>query len=301
MKLLSGMLEKQESGSVPGEHVRAAVLAEWHKMNTGTKVKSVKPALFTRFAYGFAAAIIVLSVYFGITSVNKSTYRSGLSVASISGEAYINNTLAYKTGTLKQGGLISTGTDSSVILAADGYSLELGTSTELALEDSGGEKGFVFSMKKGVLTSRSEGRLRYSFICGDYRITPSGTEFRIEMSQGRLTVAVFSGSVLITGPGLKIEVPAGMMWDIADPGSIRSVYDGARYDKTGINGNRSVSGKNTGEDKGNENIVQDAAGGTGKDNGADPDEMRDLKRESREDIKDMKKETRKGRQFRGGN
>ncbi|HPS56641.1 MAG TPA: FecR domain-containing protein [Spirochaetota bacterium] len=296
VNILSGIISEKKIDSVAGDHVKVAVIAEWHRTNSGVIAKHEKPVFSLRLAYGLAAAVLIaVSAYFIVTSIPNPTYKNGLSVTSITGEVKVNNTAADMEHMLRKGDLVSTGRDSSVSLTTGNYSLELEGSSELKLAASGGDTGFIFNLNSGAATSRSAGKIKYSFICGKYSITPTGTEFRLEMSQGRLSVAVFTGGVIISGTNLQIEVPAGMKWDSDDPVKFRSAETGNSMDA--ITEKVEYTEKNTGDgdkfhDSGN------------KINRAEPGEIRDLKRESREeirDMRDMKKESREGRQFKGGN
>lgn len=294
--ILSGIISEKKNESVPGDHVKAAVIAEWHRTNSGVIATHEKPVFALRLAYGFAAALfIAVSAYFVVTRIPNSIYQDGLLVTTITGDVKVNNTAADMNHMLQKGDQVSTGPDSSASLTTGNYRLELEGSTELKLAESGGDTGFVFNLNRGAATSRSEGKIKYSFICGGYIITPTGTEFRLEVSQGRLSVAVFTGGVIISGTNLKIEVPAGMKWDSDDPDKLRSAETGNSMDV--IPGKGGYTEKNAE----GENKIQDSGN---KINRADPGEIRELKRESREeirDMRDMKKESREGRQFKRGN
>lgn len=296
VSILSGILTEKKSDLVPGDFVKSAVIAEWQRINSASITRHTKPRIGLRLAYGFAAAVIVaISAYFALTRMPHSIYDDGLSAASMTGEVHINNTAAGINHKLHTGDVVSTGSDSSVTLTTESYSLSVESSTDLELAENNIDTGFLFILERGAVTSRSEGKLKYAFICGGYRVTPAGTVFRIEMPENKMVVAVFSGKVVVSGANLKIEVSAGMMWDSDDPDKLRSAETGNIKDA--ITGKGEYTEKNTeGESK-----IQDSGN---KTNRADPVEIRELKRESREeirDMRDMKEESREGRQFKGGN
>ncbi|NLV67057.1 MAG: zf-HC2 domain-containing protein [Spirochaetes bacterium] len=298
VNILSGILSTQINKSVPGENVKAAILAEWHRMNSNVVIKQARGAFTLRLVYGLAAVLfIVISAYLALIRVPLFNYNDGLTGTSISGEVYVNNTAADIDRTLHKGDVVATGTDSSVNFTAESYSLSIESSSELKLAESNNETGFLFILNRGAVTSRSEGKIKYAFTCGSYRIVPAGTEFRIEMSGRNIELSVLSGMIIVSGAGLKIEVPAGMKWDSADPGNIRSADAGnINNNQTDMNGRVQGSGEYKVKDK-----VQDSGPGMKRYNDSDHDEIRDLKRESREIIKDMKKENRNNRQTRKGN
>jgi hypothetical protein len=291
-------LSERKNNSVPGDHVKASVLAEWHRINSNVHARHNNPRFSLRLAYGFAAAVIIAaSAYFAVNRMSHTLYTEGLLVTSVTGKVQLNDRKTVIDFVMHKGDLLSTGTGSAVSLAADNYKLAIESSSEIILADSGGNNGYHFILNRGIVTSRSEGKLDYSFTCGTYHITPTGTAFRIEMSEHNITVAVWSGRVIVSGTGLNIEVPAGMEWDSADPGNLRSSDAGETNDKTTDTANTtSASGEFNGDDN-----VRDRGADTNEDNKPDPDEIRNLKRESRDEIRDMKKENRKDRQYRGGN
>lgn len=303
VNILSGILSEKKTGPVPGDHVKTAVLAEWHRMNHAAAAGHAKPGHGLKLVYGLAAVLIIaVSAYFALVRIPHSIYDDGLSAASVTGDVHLNNNAAGISLVLHKGDLVSTGPGSSIILTAGNYTLELEGSSELRLAESGDETGFLFTLNRGAVTSRSEGKLKYAFACGGYRITPAGTEFRIEMSESSITVAVRSGSVVISGAELKIEVPAGMMWDSADTGNIRPAGTADTGDeKTDMKGQMSGTGGYSGGEPGGGEKVQDTESAIKNGDVIDPSEIRELKRESREDIREMKKESRKGRQYKGGN
>lgn len=298
VSILSGVLSERKYNSVPGDHVKAAVLAEWHRMNTGVIARHNNPRFSLRLAYGFAAAVIIaVSAYFAVNRMSHNVYAEGLLVTSVAGEVQLNNRKTVIDLVMHNGDLLSTGTGSAASLAADKYKLEIESSSEIKLADSEGDSGYHFILNRGSVTSRSEGKLDYSFTCRAYRIAPAGTEFRIEMSESNITVAVWSGRVIVSGADLIIDVPAGMIWDSENPGKVRSADAGDTNDKTTDTASRtSASGEFNGND-----TVRDSGAEIKGDNKPDPDEIRDLKRESRDEIRDMKKDNRKERQYRGGN
>ncbi len=296
--VLSGILCEKKNNSIPGDHVQAAVIAEWHRMNSGITTKRVQPALSIKLVYGFAAAVIIaVSAYFALIRMPRSIYEDGLHAASLAGEVHFNNTAAGINYKLHKGDVVSTGTASSVTLTAGSYSLSIESSSGLELAESNSQAGFHFILNRGAVTSRSDGKVKYAFTCSGYHIAPAGTEFRIEMSGRNITVAVWNGRVVVSGADLKIEVPAGMTWNSADPGNIKPADNGNSKDnKTGPTGRSENSGDYNAGDK-----VKDTDDRINKKNEVNPGEIRDLKKESREEIREMKKENRKGRQFRGGN
>ena len=244
VNILSGILSEKKNGQVPGDHVKAAVLAEWHRMNPPAAAGHAKHGFTLRLAYGFAAVLIIaVSAYFALSRMPHSLHEEGLTAASINGAVRVNNRDAGTNLVVHKGDLVSTGPDSSIVLTADNYSLELEGSSELELTESGTDTGFVFNLDMGAVTSRSEGKLKYAFTCGGYRITPAGTEFRIQASGDKTAVAVVSGKVIVSGADLVIEVPEGMMWDSSDTGNVRPAGTANTGDETtSMKGQRSGTG-----------------------------------------------------------
>ncbi len=302
INVLSGILQGRKIDSSPGDHVRSAVLAEWHRINSRLTVKHKKTSILHWFAYGFAAIVLfLLSAYLVGTRIQHPADDNILSLASVKGEVLINTLPAEPNYKIKKGDTLTTAPDSSASLITGNYTLLVESSSVISIKETGSESGFVFSLISGSVTSSSEGNLKYSFICGDYRITPTGTEFRIEMSRWRLKVIVIRGAVFISGPGLKVEVPVGKMWVSDDTETTRPDDD----EKTGNEKNSLIDNKPP-DDKDEEkntdgHKIKDTEDGTGKGNKIDPDEKRDFKQEIREDINEIKKERRRERQKKGGN
>lgn len=299
--ILSGILSKKNFDSVPGDHVKAAVLAEWHRMNSRVPEPEGKSRPLLKFAYGLAAVfLIAVSTYVAVTRVPFFSSREKILVASSSGDVFINNDSAGQGDPFENNDTLLTAPAASASLSWGSYNLYIGDSSKLRLADSGDENGFVFQLERGFVRSRSEGKLRYSFICGQYRVIPSGTEFTLNFVQGKLDVAVFSGGVTVSGAELLIDVQAGMRWKSDDPDRIVPINFKDEGEERGVK--ESGIEKTAGSDSVHENEATDTREKNGvRESGIDADIKRELKKEAREDIIDMKKERRRERQMRGGN
>ncbi len=226
VKSLSSLLREQKSDAVPGEHVRDAVFAEWHRLHNEiaeSNIKSIKsrPRIKTIMTGLAAAATVVIAVSsYVFLNLIKVDPDYTLAITSVSGEVYINDLLTSANNTLKTGDVLRTGVKSSVVVASEGYILYAGRSASLIIAGNNKKDGIGFELNEGPVISKSSGSIRYSFVCGEYKVVPAGTEFMLKFSEGRLEVAVSQGKVIVTGVNLRIEISAGMKWSSGNQGRI---------------------------------------------------------------------------------
>jgi hypothetical protein len=312
-KLMS-VIAEQESSDIPGDHVRASVLAEWYRLHNEAVVKHEEKKTGIRRLAGsiaFAASIVIVISGYMIFSTIKSRESYPLALNNTAGEVYLNDSRAVVTAMLKAGDVIKTGDDASVLLSFNGYSLFIGRSSilELLNNDKGG--GLRFKLREGSVISKSSGTADYSFECGGYSVIPEGTEFMLHFSGDKLTAAVSQGSVAVTGFNLKIKIPAGMIWSSDNSGAVtkmdeklsllmNSDLQGVWPDKKVLINEKVANAevKNQGNEYENKNdtLVDDEISNNNK---KDKTEKLRIKREIREDSNEMKREQRREKKGKG--
>lgn len=305
---LMSVVAEQESSDVPGDHVRASVLAEWHRLHNEDVVKhEEKKAGIRRFAgsIAFAASIVIVISGYMIFSTIKSRESYPLALNNTAGDVYLNDLRAGVTGMLKAGDVIKTGDDASVLLSSNGYLLFIGRSSTLELLNNSKGGGLRFKLRDGSVISESSGSADYSFECGGYRVNPEGTKFMLHFSRGKLTAAVSQGSIAVTDSNSKIKIPAGMIWSSDNPGAVtkmdeklslimNSDLQGTWPDKKNLIDEKvsNTEVKNQGsvyEDKQDTLIDQSSPNEDVKD---EQEKLR-IKREIRDDLNEMKREQRR--------
>jgi len=220
---LSRVVAAQVSDAVPGDHVRDAVLSEWHRLYNESVEKriAIKPRI-KRFMAGIAVAasvVIAVSAYL-FFSIPESGMSYPLSITSAAGEIYSGNSPVSAGTPIAAGSVIKTGEDSAATVSSDNYNLYIGRSSVLEVSGNSVKSGIRFRLGKGSVVSKSSGSLHYSFECGGFKITPAGTEFLLDFSGDKLDIAVTEGKILITGPGVHISIAAEYKWSSGIPGKI---------------------------------------------------------------------------------
>ena len=305
---LMSVFTEQASSSVPGDHVRASVLAEWHRLHNEDVVKhEEKKAGIRRFAgsIAFAASIVIMISGYVMFSTIKSRESYPLALNNTAGEVYLNDSRAVVAAMLKTGDMIKAGDDASVLLTLNGYSLFIGRSSTLELLNNSKEGGLRFKLLEGSVISKSSGTADYSFECGGYSVSPEGTEFMLHFSGGKLTTAVSQGSVGVTGFNSKIIIPAGMIWSSDNPGAvakmdekllllINSDIQGVWPDKKVLINEKDTNAevKNQGKiyEYKNDTLIDDEKSNNEK---KDKTEKIRIRREIRDDLNGLKREQRR--------
>ncbi len=298
VRILSGVVNKRESDAVPGTHVKAAVLAEWHRINSTESVSVKWFTLPLKAALAIAASFIIgLTVYIGIISNAPFNKERDFSLAGISGDVRINDTIAKSGDIIREGYNVVTTGNSFARIKSDNYQLNIEGSTEIRLASNNEATGFNFVLHRGSIVSRSFIKLQYSFTCGEYKVMPLGTEFRLDYSDGIVKAAVSSGEIMITGKGFDTRVLPGMSWSSDSKEAVLNSTDKVNGKKKTTADKSSYSAKNPGESE-----VESSEETSGKDEKLqNRDDIRDMKREIRKDIREIKNEKKRERQFRGGN
>jgi len=180
VKSLSSLLREQKSDSVPGEHVREAVFAEWHRLHNEiaeSNIKSIKsrPRIKTIMSGLAVAATVVIAVSsYLFLNLIKVDPDYPLAITSVSGEVYINGLLTFADNKLKAGDVIQTGNQSSAVISSEGYNLYAGRSLSLVLSRNNKKDGVGFVLNEGSVISKSSGSIPYGFVCGEYKVVPAG-------------------------------------------------------------------------------------------------------------------------------
>lgn len=307
VKVLSTAIHANKQTAVPGEHVRHAVLEEWHRINRTINVTKKRSLTFAwQIASGIAAVVIITAgVYLGTMRNLPGLDSYSIAVSSVSGDVYINKSPAVVNNSVNQGDVLQTGLNSIVSTATEGYRLIVAPSSELAVTGTGKNSGLAFHFVHGTVVSISEGFTGYSFGCGRYTVTPTGTEFMMQYENEKLEISVLHGGVMVTGEGVRMEIPSGMKWNSGEPGRLaqmnpellKSIIDkiisGAGYEKTAddsISGNirqNSISNHDeTGKDVTEKNRAE---------RNSEADELRRSGREMRDDIRSTRQEMKKER------
>lgn len=299
---LSSVLEKQPPDSIPGEHVRSSVMAEWHRVHNLTIENNLDQRVSVKkyyrgFAAAFATVIVAVSTYMFL---DRTAADQGFSlvVSGINGQVKISELPASEGALLKTGSVISTDTDGRVTITSDGYSINLDNSTSISVISNSKKEGIKFSFIKGFLHSKSTGNLRYSYQCGKFIVFPVGTEFDLRYSGENLDAEVTEGKIAVYDSDFKITVSEGQKWNSVNPDGIESVVPGNEPDLKSDKGDITKP-----EDKGiKENNPQKEK----KDNGSSenkksPAERKEKlekiksERELLNEMKQMKKEQRQER------
>ena len=313
VETLSAVLHKKNAAAEPGEHVRQAILAEWHRIDraiNSTEKKHLKPVW--KLAAGFAVVIMITAAAYitALKNIPGPDMYSPL-LSALSGEAWINGSPLTVNSSISSGCILKTAENSTASVTTDGYTLSVSGSSELAIKSTGKQSGLNFNIIHGTFVSRSDGNVKYAFACGRYMVTPAGTEFLLRYVNNRLEVWVLHGGIFIGGDELRIKVSSGMKWDSDNPGELATVnpellsYMIAEATEGNAAGKLHADkkpeagrpGKST--DPGNHGKTGiDRSGHAEKD---DADEIRKSSREMRDDIKNIRQEIKKERRGRGGN
>jgi len=305
---LSSVLSEQPSDSVPGEHVRKAVLAEWHRLHNeivenNTMFIKTKPRI-NKIITGLAVAasiVIAVSSYIFLDVV-KDNVNYPLTITSASGEVYINDSLTAADNSLKTGDVLRTGIKSSAVISSGGYILYAGRSTSLNIAGNNKKDGIEIILNEGSVISKSSGSIHYSFVCGEYKVVPAGTEFMLQLYGDKLNVAVSQGKVVVTGVNLRIEIPAGMKWSSEIPGRVDSLDAETSALINSVNSNIWPDEKHSPDDRVNKpaakytpTVITEGAKIENNpiDDKKEKMEKTKLNRELRDEMNEMKKEQRR--------
>lgn len=306
---LSSAVAEHPVDSIPGEHVRAAVMAHWHRLHNENVRREAqgRPAM-KRYIAGLAAAasvVIAVSLYI-FSGIMKTDEGFPLAIKSVAGEVYLNDSATAAGIPFRKGSVIRTGSTGNASISSEGYTLYLGGSSYLDLSENSRSSGISFRLGGGAVISKSYGEISYSFECGRYRVAPAGTEFMVRFSGDNLDVAVLKGRVSVTGADLHVEIPSGQMWSsetpdrfkALDPATEAMIYTGSfsilpygkkpaegEMNKPDHDGSRTGSGSQSEET----NSIEK--------NKEKPERIR-LQRELREEISGMKREQRMERRAR---
>jgi hypothetical protein len=220
---LSNVVVPHRTDAVPGEHVRDAVIAEWHRLHRESVKKEVtqKPWM-KRIIAGFAfaaSAVIVISAYIFLKGPEVERVYP-LAIKSVTGEVYINGSIATAETGIAAGSLIKTGTGSSAVISSEDYNLYIGRSGIIEVSANSYKSGLRFKLIKGSVVSQSTGSLKYSFECAGYVIVPAGTQFLLNLADGNPEIAVSEGKVFVTGHGVHIEIVQGKKWSAGGSGEV---------------------------------------------------------------------------------
>lgn len=307
---LMSVVAEHASSSVPGDHVRANVLAEWHRLHNEAVIKHEEKKTGIRRFTGitaFAASIVIVISWYMIFSTLKSRESYPLALNNSAGEVYLNDLPAVVSTLLKSGDVIKAGDDASILLSFNGYSLFIGRSSTLELLNNDKRGGLRFKLLEGYVISKSSGTADYSFECGGYRIIPEGTEFMLHFSGDKLTAAVSQGSVAVAGFNSKFKLPAGMMWSSDNPGAvlkmdeklsllINSPFPEVRQDKKNL-----INEKDKNDEVKNQDSVYEDKNDSLIDKGSPDEDGKEelgklkIKREIRDDTNEIKSEQRRQR------
>lgn len=293
IRILSEAVNGSEPVTSPRPYVKDAIITEWHKINSESTVSVKWYSIPLKTAVGFAAAVFVaVTVYLGINGITSIKPVREFSVAEISGVVLLNSKSAGTGDAIQEGDTVVTLDRASVNIKSENFDLMIKGPAEIKL---GANKrgGFNFTLYRGSVVSKSYSRLSYSFTCGDYSVTPSGTEFRIDYLDRNLRVIVLSGEVTVSGSGVNIRILSGMVWSSDNKNIIN--YNLHSTELKGRRNERVVSSEQP--DKREEKIPEKSI--YEKNGDTDKSDIRDLKREARKEMNELKKESKRGKQ-RGG-
>jgi len=222
---LSLVLQGRKSSVIPGEHVKNAIINEWHRIDHSTNTAKQHPSFFPwRMATGLAAVVLIAAAfYFTVFRTIPGGDTGNLALSYSSGEVYLNYSPISGSSRFQPDDIIRTGTRSTAALSLEGYSLYASGSSEILISGTDKERGLGFKLISGSLVSRSEGGIKYSFTCGSYVIAPTGTEFILQYLDNRLKIWVLHGGVSVKSDIVRMAVSAGYMWDSSDPDRVREV------------------------------------------------------------------------------
>jgi hypothetical protein len=305
VEILAGIVSVRGNDAIPRDHVRNSVMREWQRISSKRTGEKHKSGPLFRLAFSLAALVLAaLTAYLAISVFPGRKDEMRLSLVSVSGRVTVNNFSAREGDVLAEGNILETGASSEASFSSNGYSLKIGGASEIRLSGKDRKQGLLFTFIRGSLLSRSEGNLRYAFICGQYRVAPCGTEFTLHMENGLLEVAVFSGKVMVAGAGMTREVPSKTRWSSEYPGSLKPVSSSSRDPEYGTGTGRAVT-----PDK--PEIMQSGIPEGDRDIRKSPDtdsndrhEMREQRgsvRELRQELNEIKKDRKGQSRGRGGN
>lgn len=321
VETLSFIVAARPQDAVPGEHVKSAIMAEWHRLHNESAEREAKgkarvKGIMAGFAAAAASVVIALSAYMFL---NRPAVQENypLSVASFKGEVYVNNSPSVEHVSVVAGSDVKTGTGSSAVLNSGTYNLYMGASSIVAVTGNSTGSGISFSLVRGTVISKSSGFMNYGFTCGDYTVQPAGTVFLLEFSGKKLDIAVAEGKISVTGPGVNLQIPAGNKWSSLKPGTLEVLDEkdalliksgktlpgtAGITPESGAGEKEMIKGSNP-PDKGytGTQVMKETVTADEKTAGDKKDkaELLKEKHELRRDIGDIKKEIRKGR--RAGN
>jgi bacterioferritin-associated ferredoxin len=305
---LASLVEKQPVDFVPGDHVREAVIAGWHRLHTGTVLSDslIKPPLkrYPR-VLAFAASVVIAAASYLIYDKVKINEINDFALSSITGEVMVNDSAAAGNVQLRSSDVIKTGKDASASASADKYKLYIGRSSSLKVLINSSRE-IRFRLNEGSVISKSNGNINYSFECGGYTVTPAGTEFLLTFSEDKLSAAVLNGKIIITGKNLSIEIASGMKWtsvnpaiiEILDSGTsslINSVPSGVWPDKSLSENsrNRSLEPGDKADDAAEPKSDTQSSDSRIENAEKDKQEKSRIKRELRDEMNEIKKEQRR--------
>jgi len=297
---LASVVAEEQPVSLPGEHVRKAVMAQWFMLHNQAAGKGApQRSLFNRFNAGLAAAasvILIIGAYI-FSGVIKPDEGYPLIISSASGDVQINDSQASHGTIINAGDILKTGTDGRVFLSAEKYNLHIGGSSSIAVASNTRRTGIRFILDEGSVISRSAGDMPYSFRCGKFDVTPSGTEFMLKYSVNRLHAAVTQGKVQVNTASKNIEIPSGSMWSSDNFNTLvpvdretSSMISSGLFDTVPAD---KVQEKEEEESRG-ESTVKQTQNGSGNSSETDGTEIRKEMRE-RIEQKEMNRDLRRDR------
>jgi len=312
---LSSVISEHPSDSMPGIHVHEAVMSHWQRVNTQvTEKESGEKPVINRFTAGLALAasfILVISAYlfFGIIETDKGY---SLTLQSVAGEVYLNGSSAADNSAITKGSLIKTGKKGIAIVSASGYKLYIGDSSSLAISRNSSRTGIQFLLDEGAVISKSSGDIAYSFSCGNYDVSPMGTDFMMKCSIKKAEVAVSLGKVKVEAPDMSVEISEGSIWSSETPGELTALdsataamINTGTFNNSLINKNRVKMEINkpeiTGKTENRETNSMDPEEKKSRDEFRDKAEIKQMNRElrqERKDINDFRREQRTERKGR---
>ena len=300
VEALSHVVAIQPSGMFPGRHVKEAVIAEWHRLHNdtvenkiaaGPRIKKITAVL------AVAASVITAVSSYIIFNTIKADNLYPLLVTSFTGEVILNDSAASVYSTFKTGDIIITENKSSAVVSAKDYNLYVGRSSILKVNGNDKKNGIYFNLNEGSVISKSSGSMNYRFDCGEYKIIPAGTEFLLQYSRHKLAAAVLQGIIVVTGPGLRMDIPSGTKWSSENPGSLEKLDA-----ETSALINSVPSGIWPADTTSSDNGVKTSAVKTASKEAPEDKSVKDKKekkekikltRELRDEMKEIKREQRK--------